>query len=697
MAISQAIQADSSVYDKFIQDKTDSDIKDTQKDLKDTKNKVKELQDLIGQIQNPTAQQVAQQAQQTDILKGITTNTMSDYEKNHFGDIINTASPENLRNYRTLGMCAGDKESEQYLSNLYQRYSNAIQDINDTNSPNKYNPNVDNDPLRNKLQGVVNKQVVGVVKSSLSNIRKRVSQSLVQQKILEPWTDPNIPLTNEQKDILKKEHNGPKMGGMRKDFQTEKDSGHSIMHRILGKFKQSSEYGQLAEEYDKILTEFEQLTQSEKLFQDAVNEVVKSSKKGSIKTANDYKKSAESLISDKINIQQIIIDREQQRIDRLGPGGSQDYTKQPVNSKEAHNFKMWYDDAQEKKKNAQQRIKELNDLIPRINGDDLFKASHVRQQLFEPKFTDLNANLYHHRIMADQLSFQYEVKKDFASEYPILSKDNLDKLEVSDEDSLTNLSLYAGMFKPSLVKKTKNGESVKDILMKKYSERQAFLDAYGGVTQIQNAVEYSENNEIHCKISKADSVKAKEIINNIAKDWDRKNHGGMKYSVKGVYEITDLAVEEDFNNIKSKNSKFSKETSGGKNCKSDMFYHGTGSVATSLILGHSGQFKIVNAKVGRMLGNGIYLADKSSKSAQYISDDGFSRHGISGSLMVVEASLGDTISAVSTGKFSNNGYDWGSHDSVFGGKKEYNLLNNEWCVHDPKAVIPRYLVEMEIK
>lgn len=157
MAISQAIQADSSVYDKFIQDKTDSDIKDTQKDLKDTKNKVKELQDLIGQIQNPTAQQVAQQAQQTDILKGITTNTMSDYEKNHFGDIINTASPENLRNYRTLGMCAGDKESEQYLSNLYQRYSNAIQDINDTNSPNKYNPNVDNDPLRNKLQGVVNK------------------------------------------------------------------------------------------------------------------------------------------------------------------------------------------------------------------------------------------------------------------------------------------------------------------------------------------------------------------------------------------------------------------------------------------------------------------------------------------------------------------------------------------------------------
>ena len=122
-------------------------------------------------------------------------------------------------------------------------------------------------------------------------------------------------------------------------------------------------------------------------------------------------------------------------------------------------------------------------------------------------------------------------------------------------------------------------------------------------------------------------------------------------------------------------------------CSSDLFYHGTGSMATSLILGHSGEFKIVKAKVGRMLGDGIYLADKSSKSAQYIGDAGYSRSGISGSLMVVEASLGDTLH-----RRTSQGYN---HDTVFAGKTD-GLLNNEWCVHDTHAVIPRYLVQMEI-
>lgn len=110
-------------------------------------------------------------------------------------------------------------------------------------------------------------------------------------------------------------------------------------------------------------------------------------------------------------------------------------------------------------------------------------------------------------------------------------------------------------------------------------------------------------------------------------------------------------------------------------------------MATSLILGHSGAFKVVKAKVGRMLGDGIYLADKASKSAQYISDAGYSRSGIKGSLMVVEAVTGDTLS-----QRTNQGYN---HDTVFAGT-QHGLLNSEWCVHDPNAVIPRYLVEMEV-
>lgn len=623
----------------------------TKKDLQDTQKKVQDLQDLVSQLQNPTAQQMTQTAAKADILKGITTDTMSTYEKSHFGDTISKASPESLRNYRTLGMCAGDKESEEYLADLYQKYKSTIL-LGKSGSEV-----VDADPLRNKLQGVVNKQVVGVVKSSVKNARKRMSQFTAQQKLLEPWVDPNTPLSDEQKDYIKKKATGPSYGGgayypgdRRKECQTERDCSHQLMHKVLDKFKLSKEYGQLAEEYDKLLTEFDKLTEANSVFQNAINGVGNGS---AIESAADYERHATSTIDSEIDrYERILSDTT-----GMSPRIIQHYQGQL-----------------DKYRSAKQRL----------NGDNLVKAAEIRKQLFDPKFTDLNVNLYHNKMMAAQLSFQYEIKKDFVAEYPILSSANLDKLDKADEDSLTNLALYAGMFKPSL---TKDGKSAKDALMGKYAERQALLDAYGGVTAVGTGSQYSENNEIKCKVSKVSDKKAKEITDKIAADWDKQSHGHMKYRIKGVYEVSGLAAEKDFDKIKKQHSQYSGVKSGGKDCGSDFFYHGTGSMATSLILGHSGEFKIVRAKVGRMLGDGIYLADKSSKSAQYIGDAGYSRSGISGSLMVVEASLGDTLH-----RRTSQGYN---HDTVFAGKTD-GLLNNEWCVHDTHAVIPRYLVQMEI-
>lgn len=393
---------------------------------------------------------------------------------------------------------------------------------------------------------------------------------------------------------------------------------------------------------------FDQLTQSNSVLQNALNSVGNG---GSVYTATKYEETVRRTT-------QMDIDK----------------------------YEKWAKgaDTQQEKDKWQKRADDLKAIQSSVNGSDLVKAAEIRKQLFDPKFTDLNANLYHNKMMAAQLSFQYEIKKDFVAEYPILSKDNLDKLDKADEDSLTNLALYAGMFKPSL---TKGGKSAKDVLMDKYAERKAILDAYGGVIAVGTGSQYSENNEIKCKVSKVDYKKAKEIMDKIAADWDKQSHGRMKYNIKGVFEVSGLAVEKDFDKIKSQHSQYSGVKSGGKDCGSDFFYHGTGSMATSLILGHSGEFKIVKAKVGRMLGDGIYLADKSSKSAQYISDAGYSRSGISGSLMVVEASLGNTLH---TRTYLNNKYD-----TIFAGKTD-GLLNNEWCVHDTHAVIPRYLVQMEI-
>lgn len=634
----------------------------TKKDLQDTQKQVQNLQDLVSQLQNPTAQQMTQTAAKADILKGITTDTMSQYEKSHFGDSISGASPESLRNYRTLGMCAGDKESEEYLADLYTKYRDAV-----TGNSAATNSDIDADPLRNKLQGVVNKMVVGVVKSSLKNARKRSGEFTMQQKLMEPWIDPNTQLSNEQIDCIKNpkkhgDYNG-QTGSLRQDACREKDGSHKLMHSVLDKFKLSKEYGTLATEYDQILTELDGLLQNSPELQNCINGAGNGGKP--FASAADAQKEIDRTIN-----------REKERLQNI----VSHYEEQIKNPKQY----SWTSVERYKDmlKDTKKEIERLDSLT--VTGQDLIKAFELRAQLFDPKFTDLNVNLYHHKMMASQLAYQYFINKDFVAEYPILSKDNLDKLDKADEDSLTNLALYAGMFKPSL---TKGGKSAKDALMDKYAERQAILDAYGGVTAVGTGSQYSENNEIRCKVSKVSDKKAKEITDKIAADWDKQSHGHMQYRIKGIYEVSGLAAEKDFDKIKKQHSQYSGVKSGGKDCSSDLFYHGTGSMATSLILGHSGEFKIVKAKVGRMLGDGIYLADKSSKSAQYIGDAGYSRSGISGSLMVVEASLGDTLH-----RRTSQGYN---HDTVFAGKTD-GLLNNEWCVHDTHAVIPRYLVQMEI-
>ena len=640
------------------------------KEKREPKEEPMTLQDLIKDVSKPKVSKPKKPKIAKDILEGITQGTKTEYEKAHFGDSISKASPENLRNYRTLGMCAGDKESEAYLADLYKKYVQAI---------TLGNPQEDS--IRQKLQGVVNKSVVDVVKKSLANIRKRVGTKVIQANILEPWVDPNASLSDGDKKDTKVAPSAS-AGNRRNQIQKEKDYSHSLMHRVLDKFKNSSEYGQLAEEYDDLLSQFEQLTRSNEFFQCASRGYNENNKV--LKTPKDYEEFAISEIESQISKKKANLGDIQQTVADYSPGGAKDYTKETW-SYAAERKKDYLEKAPKRIKELSKEIAELESLKSKVDGNKLAEANQIRKQLFDSKFTDLNANLYHYKQMAQQLSYQYEIKKDFVFDYPILSKTDIDKLETSDTDCVTQLALCAGMFKPSL---TRTGKSAKDVLLDKYKERQAMLKIYGGATQVSGNPTYAEDNEVRCKVSKASPQKAQEIIKQIAANWDNQAHGNMKYKIKGVFEVSGLAVEEQFNQIKAKNQAHVNEFSGGKNCASDFFYHGTGSMATSLILGHSGQFKVGKAKVGRMLGDGIYLADKSSKSAQYLNDFKFSMHNSQGSLMVVEASLGRTVTGF------RNRHKPG--DSVYAGGPTDGLLNKEWCVRDPQAVMPRYLVQIEL-
>lgn len=659
-------------------DKAAKDAKQAQKAAQSAQKQVKQLQDLVSQLQAQQQQPTAQQ-QQASVLSSVTTGFKSDREQKVFGNALSKATPEQFVQARTLGMCAGDSDAADYLNRLYGQYVHTV--LNP--KANGRDDRIDPDALRNKLQGVVNKQVVGVVKSSLSKVRKRTTQFTLQQKLLEPWTNPNASLTPEQDQKIKDERGGTAQGSMRQRMMMEQDGSHTLMKQFLDKMEQHPDYSGLVPEYRKILEEFDKLTENDPDMQTYTNHVhsidqVMSSLKSRVLEAQWAVDKAQKSAEETKKIYEGHIETERKSGDPSAAANITMYQKI---------IQQGFDRAA----NASKRLDAAKAYQEHFSTPqkkvELAKAIELRKQLFDPKFTDINANLWHFKAMGIQIATQYKTSRDFVAEYPVLSKADIDKLETGDQDSLTNLALYAGMFKPSL---TKKGGTADQAIMDKFAERQAFLDAYtkGGLVSGRNGQgDYTEDNEIKCMVSSAPDTVVKQITANIAADWDKKNHGHMKYRIKGVYEVSGLALEKDFQAIKQKNAKYKGKKVGGKDCAGDLFYHGTGAMATSLILGHSGAFKVVKAKVGRMLGNGIYLADKSSKSAQYISDAGYSRSGIQGSLMVVEAVTGDTLS-----QRTSQGYN---HDTVFAGT-QHGLLNSEWCVHDPNAVIPRYLVEMEV-
>jgi hypothetical protein len=171
------------------------------------------------------------------------------------------------------------------------------------------------------------------------------------------------------------------------------------------------------------------------------------------------------------------------------------------------------------------------------------------------------------------------------------------------------------------------------------------------------------------------SAERTNVVGHIDRTWDKQEHGGMHYRIKGVFAIDGSPAEKKFQEAKKR--------LGGA---TKMLYHGTHFAAACSI--NRDQFRIGKTKVGRMLGSGVYFAENSSKSAQYLSDAGFSRHGTHGILFATE---------VATGRETPYG---GQGDTIRVRKGESAsgrvLRNTEYAVKDPTQAIPRYWIDVEV-
>lgn len=116
-------------------------------------------------------------------------------------------------------------------------------------------------------------------------------------------------------------------------------------------------------------------------------------------------------------------------------------------------------------------------------------------------------------------------------------------------------------------------------------------------------------------------------------------------------------------------------------------YHGTDYRAAKSIGATGFRVSKADVKSGRAMGSGVYLADVSSKSSQYLSESGFGVKS-SGVVFMVDAAKGKQVD------FKSPEFKAGNWDSAFGGVDYWK--NPEWCIGDSKAVLPTIWLDVSV-
>lgn len=179
------------------------------------------------------------------------------------------------------------------------------------------------------------------------------------------------------------------------------------------------------------------------------------------------------------------------------------------------------------------------------------------------------------------------------------------------------------------------------------------------------------------------------VLSKYLKNWDRVEHGSFRGQVTGIFAVV--------HNKKTMDD-WSKHSTKKDNTKTGL-YHGTDMKAAISIA--QGGYRVGAVKEGRMLGHGLYLTDKSSKSVQYVGAR-FSRRGRArGVVFENKVSLGNMVKTTTepTGLL-RAGKIRADVDAIYApkGSTAYTfgrpLRNSEIAVKAPKAALPAYWLDV---
>lgn len=209
----------------------------------------------------------------------------------------------------------------------------------------------------------------------------------------------------------------------------------------------------------------------------------------------------------------------------------------------------------------------------------------------------------------------------------------------------------------------------------------------------------------NCSLASTTDTENAAIETRVKHDWDKssfhtqkKYHQGsnriyshIKAVFSGSYKINNSGNQERFEAIQQKT---------GETAVS--LFHGTNRSGACGITCVDNKFSwtISGAKTaGRMLGDGVYLADLVGKSAGYFGNWG-SGYNANGCLLICDVLLGkEYVSTSHSDAKSHNKV--GSVDTVsmqagtaMNGMGSGSLRADEWCVNKADRVSPRYIVDM---
>lgn len=187
----------------------------------------------------------------------------------------------------------------------------------------------------------------------------------------------------------------------------------------------------------------------------------------------------------------------------------------------------------------------------------------------------------------------------------------------------------------------------------------------------------------------------REVLKKYLGSWDRENHSSFKGQVNGIFKVVhNEHTLRKWDNITAKQD----------NTRTGL-YHGTHASAAASIAANG--YRVGKAKTGRMMGAGLYLAESSSKTVQYVGTSMGRRSTSRGVVFENTVSLGKTAYPELGSYTFNDKYKYltrnneikASYDSIYAKKGDTTfswkpLVNSELVVKKPQAALPVYWMDV---